>query len=89
MKLLNNVDLAIDTLVDLTKVGTADQVRLGAAKEILALTNIKGADMTVEVNHNVSAASTIADRLKSIAARSEPADEIIDAEVVDNEPSVE
>lgn len=89
MRLVENTGMALDTLFDLTKPGTADNIRLKASTEILDRAGVKGAaDFTVEVNHAVSAADSIAERLKSIAGRAEP-EEIVDAEVVDNEQPTE
>lgn len=90
MRLMGLADVAVDGLEELMRPGVADAIRIKAIENVLNRAGIRdGVDVSIEVNHNVSAASTIADRLKSIAARSEPAEEIIDAEVVDNEPSVE
>lgn len=95
MRLVENTGMALDTLFDLTKPGTADQIRLKASTEILDRAGIKGGiDLNIEVNHNISAADQIRDRLQSIRSTVEPEsqeddEEILDAEVVDNEDDKE
>lgn len=84
MRLIADSDKAIDTLFELIAPGTQDNVRLGAAKEILDRAGIKGgADMTVEVNHNVSYAEEIEKRLASIRERLEPSaeEDVLDVEI--------
>lgn len=52
LRLIEDADLAVDTLFELLKPGTADNVKLGAAKEILDRAGVKGAiDVNVEVKH--------------------------------------
>ena len=41
MRIIGDSELAVDTLFDLLKVGTADNVRLGAAKDILDRAGLK------------------------------------------------
>jgi hypothetical protein len=70
LRLIEDADLAVDTLFELIKVGTADQVRLGAAKEILDRSGIKGGvDVNVEITNNVSAADEIKKKLTLMAER--------------------
>lgn len=89
LRLLGESDAAIDTLMELIEPGTAAQVRLGAAKEILDRAGIKGgADLTVEVQQIVSYKDEVATRLKEIrerkAAMEAKKNEIIeDAEIVE------
>jgi hypothetical protein len=70
LRLLEDSDLAVDTLFELLKPGVADQVRLGAAKDILDRAAIKGgADLTVEVNHNVNMSEEINKKLEIMRQR--------------------
>lgn len=95
MRLIGLTDEAIDAIEDIISSPTTQaQVRLKAATEILDRAGIKGApDLTVTVEHTVSAADTIAEKLKGIAARiAKPEDdELIDEgeKIVDaDEPTV-
>lgn len=73
MRLYQNADLAIDTLLDLMRPGTADAIRLKSSTELLDRIGVKGgADLTVEVTHNVSMADAIAKKLEGMRARVEP-----------------
>jgi hypothetical protein len=85
MRMVGMVDDAIDAIDELVNnPGTQAQVRLKAATEILDRAGIKGApDLTIQVEHTISAADSIAEKLKGIAARmakdKEPEqDELID-----------
>lgn len=52
LRLIEDADLAVDTLFELLQGTTADNVKLGAAKEILDRAGVKGAiDVNIEVNH--------------------------------------
>lgn len=86
MKLIDNADAAVDVLLSLTQEGRADQVRLGAAKEILDRAGLKGApELSVEVAHTVSYKDEIQKKLKELKERNapkEPEEDIIDAEEV-------
>jgi predicted short-subunit dehydrogenase-like oxidoreductase (DUF2520 family) len=92
MRMIGLTDDAIDAIEDLvTNPGTQAAVRLKAATEILDRAGVKGApDLTVHVEHTMSAADTIAEKLKGMAARITKADEPEDlGEIVDaEEPSV-
>jgi hypothetical protein len=89
LRLIEDADLAVDTLFELLKPGTADNVKLGAAKEILDRSGIKG---TLDVNIEVSHANPSEDILKKLAimrdraeaAKAEEA-EIVDAEELTDE----
>lgn len=88
MRLIENADLAVDTLLSLTSADTAAQVRLKASTEILDRIGLKGgADVTVDVNHNVSYADELSKKMKAIRERLEPEDseDVVEAEVVDPE----
>lgn len=93
MRMIGLTDDAIDAIEDLvTNPGTQAQVRLKAATEILDRAGIKGApDLTVQVEHTVSAADTIAEKLKGIASRLAPKEDDLDdlGEVIDEEPEDE
>ena len=87
MRIVGLADDAVDTLEELLEPGTQAQVRLKAATELLDRAGIKGApDLAITVEHTMSAADTIAEKLKGMAARiakaEEPEDlgEILDAE---------
>lgn len=86
MRLIENADLAIDTLLSLTAADTPSQVRLKASTEILDRIGLKGgADVTVDVNHNVSYADELSKKMKQIRERLEPEEveeDIVEAEVV-------
>lgn len=70
MKLVGLAPEAVDALEDLVQTGTADQIRLAAAKEILDRSGIvKGTEITVVTEERVSAADIIAEKLKMMAAR--------------------
>lgn len=70
LRILEDSDLAVDTLFELLRPGVADQVRLGAAKDILDRAAIKGgADMTVEVTHSVSLAGEIEKKIEIMRQR--------------------
>jgi hypothetical protein len=89
MRLLDDSDMAIDTLFELIEPGTMANVRLGAAKEILDRAGIKGgADLTVEVQQIVSYKDEVAQRLADIRERKAALEaakneDIIDAEEID------
>ena len=88
MKLIENVDGAVDTLLELTQPGTADQVRLGAVKEILDRAGLKGApDMTVEVEHTISYRDKIEKKLEEIRTKGlpKPEEDTVIGETVDDE----
>lgn len=87
IRLIADADLAIDTLFELIKPGTADQVRLGASKEILDRAGIKGGyEVAVEVTHSTSAADEIQKKLAVMAARLAPKEEPEDLGEVLEEP---
>lgn len=70
LRLIDNADAAIDTLIDLMENSSADGIKLGAAKEVLDRAGIKGpVDFHVEVEHKMSPADSIRNRLASIAKR--------------------
>lgn len=95
LRIIDDADLAIDTLFELLKAGTADQVRLGAARDILDRAGVKGnTEIDVKVEHSVKPSEIIQDKLRTIAeraaenkkeadeARAAEEAEIVDAEVV-------
>ena len=85
MKILEDTGLAAETLEQLMQVGTADNIRLKAATEILDRAGIRGGieiDMGVEVVHN--SAQEVRDRLKKLLAPDEEDEDIVDAEVVED-----
>lgn len=63
LRLIEDVDLAVDTLFELLKPGVADNVKLGAAKEILDRSGVKGA---IDVNIEVKTADPSEDILKKL-----------------------
>lgn len=84
MRLVENTGMALDTLFDLTKPGTADNIRLKASTEILDRAGIKGGvDINVEVTNNVSLSEDIGKRLeimrqRQLASAAEAAAELVD-----------
>jgi len=89
MRLIGNVDAAIDTLEALLDPSTADHVRLKASTEILDRVGVRGG---MEVNHTgevtVSAADEVRKRLEALAGRvgADADDSVVDAEVVESLP---
>ena len=72
LRLIEDADLAVDTLFELLKPGTADNVKLGAAKEILDRAGVKGAiDVNVEVKHS-NPSDDILKKLAIMRERSAP-----------------
>lgn len=85
LRLLGLADDAIDTLEELIAPGTADQVRLGAVKEILDRGGIfkNAPDATIEVQHTIAPSEVLAERLKGITERLQAdnkEEDILDAE---------
>lgn len=89
MRLVENTGLALDTLLELTKPGTAEAIRLKASTEILDRAGVKGGfDVNVQVQTNASPSEEILKKLQIMRDRdqSTPQDlgeqePIIDAEV--------
>lgn len=63
LRLIEDADLAVDTLFELLKPGVADNVKLGAAKEILDRAGVKG---SIDVNIEVTTANPSEDILKKL-----------------------
>lgn len=94
MRIIGLADLAIDQLEDLVQNGTAEKIRLDAARDLLDRANVKGAiDINVEVQQTESAADRMKARLQEAAKRLETKtvdesdlhledDTIVDAEIV-------
>lgn len=73
LRLVENTGMALDTLFSLTKVGTADAIRLKAATEILDRAGVKGGyEVQVEVKESTSAAEEIQKKLSVMSARLAP-----------------
>lgn len=100
MRLMSMADNAVDGLEDLIQVGTAPQIRLAAIKEVLDRAGVKGGpDLTVEVTQSVSYKDEIFTRLKDIKERKDQldrekaalteAEDIVDAEVLDEPEETE
>lgn len=92
MRLYGLAEDAVDVMEELMRPGTADQVRLKAAENVLNRAGIRDAvDVNVEVNHNVSMADEVQKKLDTMrtrilsAAESEDDEDIVDGEVVENE----
>lgn len=69
--MIEHAEEAVETMFSLLKEGVENNVRLGAAKEIANIVGLKAnADITVEVNHNVSPSEVIHERLAQIRERS-------------------
>jgi hypothetical protein len=89
LRLIEDADLAVDTLFELLKPGTADNVKLGAAKEILDRSGIKGAiDVNVEVSH-VNPSDDILKKLQTMRERTAKEPELIDEGEIVDEPTAE
>lgn len=94
MRLLDDSDVAIDTLEDLLQPGTSEGIRLKAATEVLDRIGVRGGfEVDVEVQHTEDPAQVLAQRLKVLRERGlagtahltdKPAEVIEDAEVVDD-----
>lgn len=95
MYIIGEADRAVDTLFDLLDDKNGEQVRLGAAKEIMSIVGVKDNSVSIEVEHRVSPSSIINERLDKLAKNNhaEKAEELIDeGEVVEDEvvdPSLE
>lgn len=92
MRLYGLAEDAVDVMEELMRPGTADQVRLKAAENVLNRAGIRDAvDVNVEVNHNVSMADEVQKKLETMRTRihaseeSENDEDIVDGEVVENE----
>lgn len=73
LRLIEDADLAVDTLFELLKPGTAANVQLGAAKEILDRAGIKGGyEVTVEVNNGADPSEDILKKLQIMRERAQP-----------------
>lgn len=84
MRLVENTGLALDTLFELTKPGTAENIRLKASTEILDRAGIKGGmDINVEVTNNVSMSEDIGKRLEIMRQRQLAAAKEAEGEIVD------
>lgn len=90
LRLIEDADLAVDTLFELLKPGVADNVKLGAAKEILDRSGVKGSiDVNVEVNHS-NPSEDILKKLAIMRERATPQLELVDeGEQVDEPASAE
>jgi hypothetical protein len=92
MRLLDDADLAVDTLEALMQPGTAEAIRLKSATEILDRVGIKGGiDINVEVTDSRDPAESIRTRLERLATSTPaltatPDDDIEDAEVLADDP---
>jgi hypothetical protein len=100
LRLIGLADLAIDQLEDLVRNGTAEKIRLDAARDILDRVGAKGAaEIKVEVTQTETAADRVRAMLVETAKRLDKADqkdyeskievvddnEIVDAEVEDED----
>lgn len=87
--IIGEADRAVDTLFDLMEGDYGEQVRLGAAKEILAIAGVKDKEtIQVEVEHRRAGSEIISERLAQLAT-TKPAEEedvlIDEGEVIDGE----
>lgn len=90
MRLVENTGLALDTLFELTKPGTAENIRLKASTEILDRAGIKGGmDINVEVTNNVSMSEDIGKRLEIMRQRQLAAAKEAESELEDQGEIVE
>lgn len=99
LRLIGLTDLAIDQLEDLVRNGSAEKIRLDAARDILDRAGAKGAvEINVEVTQSETAADRVRAKLLETAKRLEKAEEKqyqsqieivledpIDAEIVDED----
>lgn len=90
LRLVQETGMALDTLFSLTKVGTADAIRLKAATEILDRAGIKGGyEVQVEVGNSSTAAEDIQKKLAVMAERMTPKADPEDLGEVLDEPEKE
>lgn len=83
LRIVDDAGLAVDTLFELLKVGTAENVRLGAAKDILDRAGLKpGEKIDIDVVSSVAPSITLMEKLGEIRGNDEKK-EIEDAEVVE------
>lgn len=100
LRLLDNSDIAVETLEQLMQPGSSEGIRLKAAESVLDRAGIRGGfEIQVEADITVNPADTVKERLAKLAAgaqavqsmreRSAAAnpdtDDIVDAEIVDDE----
>jgi hypothetical protein len=73
LRLIEDADLAVDTLFELLKPGTAANVQLGAAKEILDRAGVKGGyDVNVEITTGSDPSEDILKKLQIMRERAQP-----------------
>ena len=73
MRLLQSIPMALDTLLDLAENGSAENVKLKAATEILDRSGIKGGfEVSVEVSNNVNPSDDIFKKLQIMRERANP-----------------
>lgn len=93
MRLLDDADIAVDTLEDLLQPGTSEGIRLKAATEILDRVGVRGGfEVDVEVKDTINPADVIKQRLETLRERGMQSQqylegEVVDAEVVDDQVS--
>lgn len=90
MRIMGLADMAVDGLEELATTSKMDNVRLAAYKDLLDRAGVKGPAEVVEVQHTVSYADEVKNRLQSIRDRkktleaqaAEDAEDILDAEEI-------
>lgn len=97
MRLVENLDLAVDVLEDLMQPGTAEAIRLKAAESVMDRTGLRGGfEVQIDAEVTVNPADTVKERLAKLSAGAQAVaemqskaraqrdddDDIIDAEVV-------
>lgn len=81
--IIGEADRAVDTLFDLLNSDGGDNIRLGAAKEILSIAGVKNEVVQLEVEHRVAASTLVNERLAALATTKDIPDseeDVVDAE---------
>lgn len=86
MRLLDDADMAVDTLEDLMTPGTSEGIRLKAATEVLDRVGVRGGfEIDVEVSHTEDPADVLKQRLATLRERGLASQQYIESEIVDAE----
>jgi hypothetical protein len=100
LRLVDNTDMAIETLEQLLQPGSSEGIRLKAATEVLDRAGVKGGfDIKVDVEVTENPAEVVRDRLlkltegaqavEKLKRKAAGEDDIVDAEIVEDDPEQE
>lgn len=97
LRLVDEADLALDTLIDLAQPGTSEGIRLKAATEVLDRAGIRGGfEVTVDQTVTVNSSELVSERLQKLAEgaravermRAEHDAEVVEGEIVDEQETL-